>query len=54
MFLSKKCPYCRGKNLFVKRTSLFLVFGCRDCDKKVDILRSKGLKDKDIVKIIKW
>lgn len=53
MFFSKKCPYCKGKDLFIKRTSPFLTYGCRACDRRVDIMRKNGMKDKDIVKVIK-
>ena len=47
-----KCPYCKGKNLYLRRTSPMEQYGCRDCDKKVKLLREKGLTDKEIRKII--
>ncbi|MEK4907385.1 hypothetical protein [Niallia sp. FSL M8-0099] len=50
---SKKCPYCRGKNLYLKQTSLVVKYGCRDCDKKVKLMRENGMSDKDIMKVIK-
>lgn len=33
----RKCPYCKGRNLYLKRTSPAEVYGCRDCEKKVDL-----------------
>ena len=50
--LFRKCPYCRGKNLYLKRTSPVEVLGCRDCDKTVRFLKEKGLSMKEIKKVI--
>jgi DNA-directed RNA polymerase subunit RPC12/RpoP len=47
-----KCPYCNGRNLYLKRTWPMEVYGCRDCEKKIKFLREKGLTDKEIKKII--
>lgn len=49
---SKKCPYCKGTNLYIRRTSPMLVLGCKDCDRKVKLLKSKGLSDTEIKEII--
>ena len=48
-----KCPYCKGKNLYLKRTSPDVKYGCRDCEKKVKYLRECGLTDKQIEKVLK-
>jgi len=50
--LFRKCPYCDGKNLYIRRTSPIEVLGCRDCDKKVKMLKAKGLSEKDIKRFI--
>ena len=47
-----KCPYCKGKNLYLKRTSLFEKYGCRDCERKIKIMRENGMSDRDIRKVI--
>lgn len=48
-----KCPYCKGKNIYLKRTSPVEKYGCRDCEKKIKYLRECGLNDKQIEKVIK-
>lgn len=48
-----RCPYCNGKNLYLKQTSPIYKYGCRDCEKKVKYLREFGLNDKQIEKVIK-
>lgn len=48
-----KCPYCKGKNLYLKRTSPVNVYGCRDCEKKVRYLKELGLTKEQIKKVIK-
>lgn len=50
---SPKCPYCRGKNLYLQRTSPVEVIGCRDCQEKTSMLEKKGLSRAEITKIIK-
>ncbi len=52
MFWEKKCPYCRGTNLYIRRTSPVLKYGCRDCDKKIEKLRGKGLSDREIKELL--
>lgn len=47
-----RCPYCKGKNLYLKRTSPMTVYGCRDCEHKVKLLREKGLSDSEIKKVL--
>ena len=49
----RKCPYCKGKNIYLKRTSPVEVLGCKDCEKKAKFLKEKGLSEKEILKIIK-
>jgi len=46
-----KCPYCKGKNLYLKRTFPWDQYGCRDCEKKVELLRSEGVSEKTIRKM---
>ncbi len=46
-----KCPYCKGKNLYLKRTSPMDVYGCRDCEKKVKYMQECGLSKQQIEKI---
>lgn len=48
----QRCPYCKGKNLYLKRTSPTEVYGCRDCEKKIKVLRQHGLNDSEIKKIL--
>ena len=50
--MNYKCPYCKGKNIYLKRTWPEEVYGCRDCDKKVKLLRDKGLTESEIRQII--
>lgn len=49
----QKCPYCKGKNLYLKRTFPIDVYGCRDCEKKAEFLKEKGLSESEIKKILK-
>ena len=53
LFFSRKCPYCKGKNLYLKRTSPIEVLGCRDCEKKTKHLEKQGLSKEQIIKIMK-
>ena len=53
MFFSNKCPYCKGKDLYLKRTSPVEKYGCRDCDKRVKVMRRNGMSDKEIMKVIR-
>jgi len=48
-----KCPYCKGKNLYLKRTSPIEVLGCKDCERKTKYLEEQGLSRKQIEKVIK-
>ena len=48
-----RCPYCKGKNLYLKQTSPVEKYGCRDCENKVEYLRKCGLNNKQIEKVIK-
>lgn len=52
MFFSKKCPYCKGKSLYLKRTSPVEKYGCCDCDKRIEIMRDSGMSDREIRKVI--
>ena len=47
-----KCPYCKGKNLYLKRTSPFVQYGCRDCERKIKTYRESGLTDKQIKNLL--
>ena len=47
-----KCPYCRGKNLYLKRTSPFEQYGCRDCEARIKYMRECGMTDDQIKKVI--
>lgn len=47
----RKCPHCRGKNLYLKRTSPMDAWGCKDCEKKVKYLGKQGLSKKQIKKV---
>lgn len=49
-----KCPYCKGKNLYIKRTSPVEQYGCRDCEKEIEYLKSCGMKPEEIKKLFKW
>jgi len=53
LFKKPACPYCKGSNLYLKRTSPMEVLGCRDCEKKTKLLEKKGLSRREIEKIIK-
>lgn len=48
-----KCPYCKGKNLYLKRTSPMEAYGCRDCENKVKYLEEQGLSKVQIKKLFK-
>ena len=48
-----KCPYCKGKNLYLKRTSPMDIYGCRDCEAKIKILREEGLSEDKIKALFK-
>jgi hypothetical protein len=47
-----KCPYCKGKNLYLKRTWPMEVYGCRDCEKKTAYMRECGMTDRQIKKVL--
>ena len=49
-----KCPYCKGKNLYLKRTSPVVKYGCKDCEKKAKHMEELGFSKEQILKIIKW
>lgn len=51
MFWSPKCPYCRGRNLYLKRTWPTEQYGCRDCEEKIEQLRESGLSESQIRKL---
>lgn len=48
-----KCPYCKGKNLYLKRTSPMEKYGCKDCENKAKYLEERGLSRKQIIKLLK-
>lgn len=48
-----KCPYCKGKNLYLKRTSPVEQYGCGDCEKKIKLLRDDGVSEATIRKMFK-
>lgn len=48
-----KCPYCKSKNIYLKRTFPTEKYGCIDCEKKIEYLRECGFNDKQIEKVIK-
>lgn len=48
-----KCPYCKGKKLYLKRTSPVEKYGCRDCEKKSEYLKKLHLTNKQIEKVLK-
>jgi len=52
VFFSRKCPYCKGKNLYLKRTSPIEKYGCRDCEKKIKIMRESGMSESSIRKVM--
>ena len=47
-----KCPYCKGKNLYLKQTFPVVKYGCMDCEKVIKYLRECGLTNRQIEKII--
>lgn len=47
-----KCPYCKGENLYLKRTSPVEVYGCKDCEKKAKTMQQHGLSKSEIKKIL--
>lgn len=47
-----KCPYCKGRNLYLKRTFPVEKWGCKDCEKRIAIMRRNGMNEKDIRKVI--
>jgi glutaredoxin len=49
IFGGPKCPYCKGKNLYLKRTSPMEAYGCRDCEEKAEYLLKCGLTKKQIM-----
>jgi len=48
---SRKCDYCGGKNLYLKRTSPMEVLGCRDCEKEVKYLEDCGMSREQIKRL---
>lgn len=48
-----KCPYCKGKNLYLKRTWPTEIYGCKDCEKKVKYLYEQGLSKEQIKTLFK-
>lgn len=51
--LDMRCPYCHGKNLYLKRTWPTEVHGCRDCEAKIKYLRKCGMTDEKIKPLFK-
>ena len=43
-----KCSYCKGKNLYLKRTSPMVNYGCRDCEKEIKFMRENGMSEQRI------
>ena len=52
--IENKCPYCKnkGKNIYLKRTSPVVQYGCRICEAKIKIMRGNGMSEQDIRKVI--
>ena len=50
---SPKCPYCKGKNLYLKRTSPLIFMVVKDCEKKVKYLKEQGMSIEKIKKFFK-
>ena len=48
----KRCPYCNGTNLYLRRTFPETVMGCKDCDNRIDKLKEKGFSQKEAEKFI--
>ena len=48
------CPYCkRSKYLYLKRTSPFVQYGCRACEKEIKLLKQQGLSMEKINTLFK-
>jgi hypothetical protein len=45
---SKNCPYCGGKNIYLKRTWPMEQNGCRDCESEIEYLRECGMGESQI------
>lgn len=48
-----KCPRCKGKNLYLKRTFPTERYGCKDCEKEIQYFRKHRLNNKQIEEAIK-
>lgn len=48
MIFKAKCPYCGGKNLYLKRTWPEEQYGCRDCEKEVAYMKKCGMDEYQI------
>lgn len=46
-----KCPCCKGKNLYLKRTWPNDVYGCKDCESKIAYMKKCGMTEKQIKKL---
>lgn len=51
---STKCPYCNGKNLYLKRTYPFDKYGCRDCEKEIRYLENCGMSQVQIKRLFNY
>ena len=49
MFFSPKCPYCGGKNLYLKRDNLIEQYGCRDCEQEIKYMRNHDIPE-DVIR----
>ena len=47
-----RCPYCKGRKLYLKRTFPVERYGCRDCEKKIKYLRKCGLNNEQIKRLV--
>lgn len=45
-----KCPYCNGKNMYLKRTSPVAQYGCKDCEREIKAMRDAGMDEATIRK----
>jgi len=47
----RKCDYCGGKNLHIKRTWPAKVLGCHDCEKEAEYLIKCGMTPEQIKRL---
>lgn len=50
--MRSKCPYCKGVNLYLRRSWPVEKYGCKDCERRVKIMQDAGMSKEEIKQVI--